>query len=623
MKILKKKKITFSKRVYLILACLFLGSYCFSSLGIVFAQDFELVDKETYEEYYKKPLYVPDVRFSGEYRYNALNFEDSAGNNHISSWQGFELRLRSDVKENFKLNLLFNNEPYEWGETKEVYRSRGNGNRLNQTRQNIGISLREFYLEYNSNPHAIFRAGRQPISMGDKLGLIYEGEADAFTISCRIGTWCLEAGQANFGGGGITGYESYGIATWLEFFYPVYESEETIKNYWIDNKEKERKHSRMDVDIYRIDDKQDNVALATFGGRTYNPYRNSVGDIVYSPDHLQVGVIDNFSLQTRSFDFNGDGDIDATNDILGRDVKAGIENSIFSEYATSSPVDINGDGTSDEDEFLFLISQHPVLRIDAIDSYRSIRVVNSENRDISADILVPLNVERVYFDREQQTFGINFKWYAGNFGLLLHTAQNFGKKAYHYGGDGSNTVAGAERQTLGKFYRLEWQQLAGSSTQFGAVAFMSSGGKATSSDDFPWSDNDGYFEWNKGTYGDALLYFGGKENYLGQAHSVHNLVYSSFYYKYHGAEQNIGGITRIFSFGRNEPVYNEAGKKVSYIGWELDLEIYKYISNSLKLSFKGAYFKTGNAYSPNDSIKPAVAIPSNISQYSFQIEYTF
>ncbi len=627
MKILKKKKINFSRRVYLVLACFFLGSYCFSGSGVIFAQNFELVDKETYEEYYKKPLYVPDVRFSGEYQYNALNFEDFAGNRHISSWQGFELRLRSEVKENLKLNLLFTNEPYEWGETKEVYRSRGNGNRQNQARQNIGISLREFYLEYNSNPHAIFRAGRQPISLGDKLGLIYEGEADAFTISCRIGTWCLEAGQANFGGG-IKAYESYGITTWLEFFYPVYESEETIENYWIDNEEKKRKHSRLDVDIYRIDDKQDRVAVTSYGGRTHNPYQNSVGDIVYSPDHLQVGVIDDFTLQTRSFDFNGDETIDATNDILGRDVKAGIENSIFSEYATSSPFDINGDGTFDnpnKDEFLFLI-RLPVLRIDAIDSYRSISVVKSNNKDISADFAfdLPLNLERVYFDREQQTFGINIKWYAGNFGLLFHTAQNFGKKAYHYGGGDSDAVPGAERQTLGRFYRLEWQQLAGSSTQFGAVAFMASGGKANSNDDFPWSNNDGYFEWNKGTYGDALLYFGGKESYLGQAHSVNNLVYSSFYYKYHGAEQNIGGITRLFSFSRNEPVYNAAGKKVSYIGWEWDLEFYKYISDSLKISLEAAYFKPGNAYSPDDSTKPGVdPIPSNITQYNFKIEYKF
>ena len=162
----------------------------------------------------------------------------------LSSWQEFKLRLQSEVNENIKLNLLFTNEPYEWGEDKEAYQSRENTARNLQNRQNIGISLREFYLEYNSNPHAIFRVGRQPISLGDKLGLIYEGEADAFTIGCRIGTWCLEFGQANWGNSGSTGLESSGIATWLEFFYPVYESEETIKNYWIDNEKKERKHSQ-------------------------------------------------------------------------------------------------------------------------------------------------------------------------------------------------------------------------------------------------------------------------------------------------------------------------------------------------------------------------------------------
>ena len=45
---------------------------------------------------------------------------------------------------------------------------------------------------------------------------------------------------------------------------------------------------------------------------------------------------------------------------------------------------------------------------------------------------VPVNY--VYFDREQETYGINFQWYAGNFGLQFNAIQNFGKKAYHYGG---------------------------------------------------------------------------------------------------------------------------------------------------------------------------------------------
>ena len=276
MKILKNKKIFFP----LVFGCLFFFSYSF-----VFAQNFELVDKQAYEEYYKKPLYVPDVRFSGEYQYNSLNFVDDNGDNRLSSWQEFKLRLQSEVNENIKLNLLFTNEPYEWGEDKEAYQSRQNTDRNLQNRQNIDVSLREFYLEYNSNPHAIFRMGRQPISLGDKLGLIYEGEADAFTLGCRIGTWCLEFGQANLGSSGTTGLESSGIATWLEFFYPVYESEETIKNYWIDNEKKERKHSRLDVDIYRIDDKQDRVAVTNYGGRTYNPYRDGAGNTIYASDH--------------------------------------------------------------------------------------------------------------------------------------------------------------------------------------------------------------------------------------------------------------------------------------------------------------------------------------------------
>ena len=125
MKILKNRKIFF----YLVFSCLFLASY-----SSVFAQNFELVDKQAYEEYYKKPLYVPDVRFSGEYQYNSLNFVDDNGDSRLSSWQEFKLRLQSEVNENIKLNLLFTNEPYEWGEDKEAYQSRKNTARNLQNR---------------------------------------------------------------------------------------------------------------------------------------------------------------------------------------------------------------------------------------------------------------------------------------------------------------------------------------------------------------------------------------------------------------------------------------------------------------------------------------------------------
>ena len=91
----------------------------------------------------------------------------------------------------------------------------------------------------------------------------------------------------------------------------------------------------------------------------------------------------------------------------------------------------------------------------------------------------------------------------------------------------------------------------------------------------------------------------------------------------HGADINAGGITRLFTFSRNNAVYNEVGKKVSYIGWEWDLEFYKYIADSLKISLKGAYFKPGTAYSPNDSVRPVIAIPSSITMYNIQLEYTF
>ena len=100
---------------------MFLAASFFFLTRLFFAQNFELARQTSIRGVLqKKPLYVPDVRFSGEYQYNSLNFVDDNGDNRLSSWQEFKLRLQSEVNENIKLNLLFTNEPYEWGEDKEA-----------------------------------------------------------------------------------------------------------------------------------------------------------------------------------------------------------------------------------------------------------------------------------------------------------------------------------------------------------------------------------------------------------------------------------------------------------------------------------------------------------------------
>lgn len=478
-----------------------------------FAQNFELVDEEEYKEYYKKPIYVPDVRFSGSYQLYNLNIADVSGDRTFS-WQDFELGLKSEVHEKISLNLIFSSRPYDLERNGDNYQSYDLEERQNRNRDNIGVSLSEFFLEYNFNPTSIFRVGRQTINLGDKRGLIYKGEVDAFVFSCRIGTWCLEFGQANLG-------QSANRVTWLGFDYPIYQSVETIENYWLENDTKKRLADSLKVEFYRIDDHQERLALAKYGGRTFNPYQDSSNQTVTS-----------------------------------------------------------------EEQFYY-----------------------EDNA--------------VFFNREFNTLGINLDWYNNNFGLLLNFITTSGNKKYFFEDDNSvvENITSVDRS--GNIYRLEWQQLAGNSSQFGITGFFSSAKAAgdTESDNLPWRGGFEYYEWNRGTYGDALIYF--NQDYRGESHSVGNLSYTSFYYKYYGYDNNFGVTTEIFIFNRVEPVLASNGEKVSDIGYEWDINLFLYLEKSLKVELSLGYFSPGVAYSPKESEAPSGTIVEAVTRYVTGLSYQF
>ena len=250
-----------------------------------FAQESEVVNQNQYEEYYKKPTYIPDVRFHGNYQFYSLSYQD-ATTNTTSTWQDFELKLNTELHTKVSLFLSLTNTPYEWGyNTRNSYNIYDNSLRIKNpstdlpppSNENINIKVKKIYLEYKFNPLSTLRIGRQKVQLGDKLGLIYPGEIDAISFSCRLGTWCLKFGQGNL-------TTKTNRATWIQFFYPIYESAETINNYWVKNQQ--RKKRTLKIDFYRIDDKQNNLALATHGGRTYGPSTVNK-EKYYATDHLQ------------------------------------------------------------------------------------------------------------------------------------------------------------------------------------------------------------------------------------------------------------------------------------------------------------------------------------------------
>ena len=60
--------------MYRFLLSLLLFFFSFSALGTVFAEGaYTLVGKKEYDEWYEKPVFLPDARISGEYHIYLLN----------------------------------------------------------------------------------------------------------------------------------------------------------------------------------------------------------------------------------------------------------------------------------------------------------------------------------------------------------------------------------------------------------------------------------------------------------------------------------------------------------------------------------------------------------------------
>ena len=470
-----------------------LVAFFFFSFNL-WAQKFELVDEETYVNYYKKPIFVPDVRINGEYQFYQLSYQDATENSN-NTWQDFHLNLTSEVQENVHLFLNITNTPYEWGgqNTYQVY----DRNARTRNNENIRINVKEFYLEYNSNPNAIFRVGRQKIDLGNKRGLIYQGEVDAFRITCRVGTWCWDVGQANLD-------TQNSKVTWFHFFYPVYESAESIDTYWM-----KRKKNALFVDFYRIDDKQNKLALAKYGGRTYSPIDNE-----YSPDQIQH------------------------------------------------------------------------------------------------------NREYVFYDRNFKTYGINITWHKNNSSLELINIQGIGSRDYYL--ENNTTLPTDKNNINNKAYLLEWQYLF-TESRIGFRILTTSGAKQKQNY-LPWQDDSSYYEWNRGSYQDSLIYFG--SNGRGNQHSVSNIISAGFYYDLYEEKNNIEISTRIYNFSFREAILSQKNNLVKNIGTELNLLIAKKIVDNFLFQFDAGYFYVGSAYSPSSALLPTET-QENITQYSLGLNYKF
>lgn len=194
-------------KIYLFLSSLKIQNILIISLFLIISfpifpqRNYELVEEQEYTEYYEKPIYVPDVRFTGSFNAYYQTKRGAQGVSEIDDdstsdnfWKyDFYLNIRSEVNRNISLNVSIKNPPYDVGDSSNSYRSynreeRKSGGTVGD--QNISVIIHEAYLEYDYNQcPSILRFGQQELNLGDYQGLVFRGNHAAISQKCKIGTW--------------------------------------------------------------------------------------------------------------------------------------------------------------------------------------------------------------------------------------------------------------------------------------------------------------------------------------------------------------------------------------------------------------------------------------------------
>lgn len=486
----KKSKVAFYHQISALLILFFL---VFLSYPLSAQQSFTPLKQGEYEIREEKIFFNPGIQFNGSYEAAYTNRKKgliTGSNLGGQLFQDIELGLRSRVNTNLSLHATIGTKSTIVPEQEEAYSSTYPDENSDSTTDNgMDLVFREAYLEYNHNPNAILKMGRQFINVGDQMGLIYQGNANAISQKCRIGTWCYYVGGARIGNEGSSSL------FWGQIDYPVYESGVVISDKW------EEKGTRQQVSF--------NVELMR---------------VMYRGIDIPVS-------------------------------KSGIW---------------TGEGSSSHDN--------------SGDTY-------------------------YYFDNNGLEYiGFNLDWNYYDFMLNLSWLYLDGKREYysHKLNDADKAFL-ATQQLSGNAYHLDAKLKVNPEWKIGFTLFSATGNDLKGEDEKLWqSPSDAYLEVQKGDYGNALIYFNGKKG-VGEGHSVSNLNYYALFGQYRSPNDEILVNLAMYSFSRNKPVhYGDSGDETTSknIGKELDFEVFWRLEEKLLCGFFASVLLPGDAYSPDDNIKP-------------------
>ncbi len=451
--------------------------------------EYEIVEESSY--------FNPGAKIEGSYKaFYATQKEGIVNGESVSGklLQDIELRITSKINTNMSVHASLGNRSTLVSYQEESYDTDYPDEEGDASDDGMTVVFREAYLEYNHNPNAKLKVGKQFINVGDGIGLIYQGRANAISQQCRIGTWCYYVGGARLGEGGDASLY------WLQLDYPVYESGSLVADPRIS------KGTRQEVSL--------NVELI---------------NIRYEGHHIPASTIGIWT----------------------------------GEHSTYHATATNSSG----------------------------------------------NTDYVYFDNNEVSYmGFNLGWNYDDFLLRFTWIALDGERKYYVGADNAGQESLARGAIFGNAIYLDMDYRLFKNWSAGLTGFSASGNEMDSDGEEVWeNDSTAFLEIQKGDFGDAIIYFNGKHG-VGDGHSVSNLNYYSFDVSYRTAKNDIVVDVTYYDFNRNQAVYyNQIGeeeKKSTKIGQEFDIEVIWRIENKLDVGAFIALFQPGNAYTPNDNVRP-------------------
>lgn len=248
----------FFRRVFLPVVlggCFFLGTTALAQ------QNFTPVQEGDYKIAEDKTIPPSNITVHGHYEASSMKKGEGSfmGKKKGSETnQEISVSVKSVVNQHISVNGTLRNLYEDTDRQQTAHSSDDKAENRSDDDNGMDATFEEAFLEYNHNPHAIFRVGKQEIQVGDRLGLIYKDYTNAISQSCRMGTWCTYIGGASLG--------DHERLYWLQLDYPVYQTGVIVSDLW--GKTPERQQSSFNVELFRIMYSGKDAALANYGGPT-------------------------------------------------------------------------------------------------------------------------------------------------------------------------------------------------------------------------------------------------------------------------------------------------------------------------------------------------------------------